>query len=397
MSSIQEIKKNLENSWIQFLNSNAPKLSVKNLCGASPPSVFVGQYGYPKVKVGPMIPPLHGDTTILDSPEKWIGKNIGEIANYRLSLVRGVCNVNVNTVSEKYVESLQELAMANRPTESELLFDQIPAIDIEQKKNFGFDADSAPYGLIAPLKTFKTSSSLSVDRRIENAFYDKDMLATQAIANLYHRGVEVSKINRILSMGMLGIQKNRKLVPTRWSISATDDIISSKLTKEIEIHRTVDFFEVYQYAHLGNHYSIILIPYDIWTFEMQEAWIDGNGNLGMGTDFEDSVGGLNHNPSIAGAYFAARLSITEHLNKINRKAAVLTLREIHPQYVIPVGVWQIREGIREALRGFGTKFDNFANALSFACDFLSTSKKEWIKNSKVYSIIKEQKKISDYF
>jgi len=397
MSSIQEIKKNLENSWIQFLNSNAPKLMVKNLCGASPPSVFVGQYGYPKVKVGPMIPPLHGDTTILDSPEKWIGKNIEEIANYRLSLVRGVCNVNINTVSEKYVESLQELAMANRPAESELLFDQIPAIDIEQKKNFGFDADSAPYGLIAPLKTFKTSSSLSVDRRIENAFYDKDILATQAIANLYHQGVEVSKINRILSMGMLGKQKNRKLVPTRWSISATDDIISSKLTEEIEIHQTVDFFEVYQYAHLGNHYSIILIPYDIWIFEMQEAWIDGNGNLGVGTDFEDSVRGLNHNPSIAGAYFAARLSITEHLNKINRKAAVLTLREIHPQYVIPVGVWQVREGIREALRGFGRRFENFENALSSACDFLSTSKKEWIKNSKVYSIIKEQKKISDYF
>ncbi len=289
MSSIQEIKKNLENSWFQFLNLNASKLRVKNLSGASPPSVFVGQYGYPKVKVGPMIPPLHGDTAILDSPEKWIVKNIGEIANYRLSLVRGVCNVNVNTVSEKYVESLQELAMANRPAESELLFDQIPAIDIEQKKNFGFDADSAPYGLIAPLKTFKTSSSLSVDRRIENAFYDKDMLAIQAMANLYHQGVEVSKINRILSMGMLGIQKNRKLVPTKWSISATDDIISSKLTNEIENHQSIDFFEVYRYAHLGNRYSIILIPHDIWAFEMQEAWVDGNGNLGMGADFEDAV------------------------------------------------------------------------------------------------------------
>lgn len=397
MSSIQEIKKNLEDSWIQFLNSNASKLRVKNLSGSSPPSVFVGQYGYPKVNVGPMVPPLHGDTTILDSPEKWIGKNIGEIANYRLSLVRGVCNVNVNTVSEKYVESLQELAMANRPAESDLLFDQIPAIDIEQKKNFGFDEDSAPYGLIAPLKTFKTSSSLSVDKRIENAFYDKDMLATQAIAKLYHQGVEVSKINRILSMGMLGIQKNRKLVPTKWSISATDDMISSKLTKEIENHQSIDFFEVYRYAHLGNHYSIILIPHDIWVFEMQEAWIDGNGNLGMGKDFEDAVGGLNHHPSIAGAFFAARLSISEYLNKINRKAAVLTLREIHPQYVIPVGVWQIREGIREALRGFGRRFDYFGNALSFACNFLSISKNEWIKNSKIYSIIKEQKKISDYF
>ena len=136
MSSTHEIKKNLENRWTQFLNSNASKLRVKNLSGASPPSVFVGQHGYPKVKVGPMTPPLHGDTTILDSPEKWIGKNIEEIASYRLSLVRGVCNVNINTISERYVESLQELAMANRPAESELLFDKIPSIDIEQKKSW---------------------------------------------------------------------------------------------------------------------------------------------------------------------------------------------------------------------------------------------------------------------
>ena len=42
--------------------------------GSSPPSVFVGSYGYPKVGVGPMLPPIHGNTTLLDNPEQWIGK-----------------------------------------------------------------------------------------------------------------------------------------------------------------------------------------------------------------------------------------------------------------------------------------------------------------------------------
>ena len=56
-----------------------------------------------------MVPPLHGDTTILDKPEMWLGKTIEEIVNYRLSLVRGVSNVNIHNVCEKYVESLQDL------------------------------------------------------------------------------------------------------------------------------------------------------------------------------------------------------------------------------------------------------------------------------------------------
>ena len=204
MSGIQDIKKNLENNWIQFINSNVAKLTIKNLSGASPPSVFVGHHGYPRIKVGPMVPPLHGDTTMLDSPEKWIGKSIEEIANYRLSLVRGVYNTDIHKTVGRQIESLQELAMVNRPTESEILFEKIPIIDIEQKKNFGFDTDSSPYGLVAPLKTFKTSSSLSVDKRLENAFYERDLFANESIVNLYHQGVEISKINRILSMGMLG-------------------------------------------------------------------------------------------------------------------------------------------------------------------------------------------------
>ena len=79
MPTANEIKKRLEQNWIQFLNANSAKLSLEILSGATPPSVFVGRYGYPKVKVGPMVPPLHGDTTILDKPEMWLGKSIEDI------------------------------------------------------------------------------------------------------------------------------------------------------------------------------------------------------------------------------------------------------------------------------------------------------------------------------
>ena len=281
MPTASEIKKQLEDNWIQFLNANSTNLSLESLTGATPPSVFVGRYGYPKVKIGPMVPPLHGDTTILDKPEMWLGKSIEEIVEYRLSLVRGVSTVDIHSTSGKYVESLQEVAMASNSVESEATFEKRPVADIEQEKYLGVDTDSAPFGPVAPLKAFKTSSSLSVDRRLENAFYDKDLRAAEGIVDLYQDGVEVSRIHRILSMGMLGLQKKRRLVPTKWSISATDDIISVRLTKEIDTFPIIDSFKVHKHIHLGNHYSVILIPTDTWSFEMQEAWFDNKGNLGI--------------------------------------------------------------------------------------------------------------------
>lgn len=392
MPAANEIKKRLEDNWIRFLNANSAKLTSMSLAGATPPSVFVGRYGYPKVKVGPMVPPIHGDTTILDKPEMWLGKSIEEIVNYRLSLVRGVAEIEVHDTDGRYIESLQELAMASKSAESEAMFERSPISDIEQEKNLG---ESAPFGPVAPLKSFKTSS-ISVDKKLENVYYDKDLRAADAVIDLYQREVEVSRIHRVLSMGMLGVQKNRKLVPTRWSISATDDIISASLIKSIDIYPKVDFFEVYKHSHLGNYYSLILIPDDVWSFEMQEVWFDNNGNLGTGVDFEDA-NGLDHYPSIAGAYFAARLSVAEHLKKKRRKAAALVLREIHSDYVMPVGVWQVREGIREALKKADRQFESFEKALSFASMNLSMSTKEWIRNSKIYKNIKEQRRITEFF
>ena len=65
--------------------------------GASPPSVFVGSYGYPKVFAGPLVPQVHGDTRIMDLPEQWLGIKGGqsEIIDFRLQLIRGKQEVEI--------------------------------------------------------------------------------------------------------------------------------------------------------------------------------------------------------------------------------------------------------------------------------------------------------------
>jgi hypothetical protein len=394
LSSPADIKRRLEQNWIQFLKANSAKLALDTIDGSSPPSVFVGRYGYPKVRIGPMIPPLHGDTTILDRTELWAGKSIEEIANYRLSLVRGVFSMNVHDTSGLYLENMQELAMSERPAESEATFEKKPLADIELEKEVRLNAEAAPFGPAAPLKTFK-ASSLSADQRIEAAHYDTDLRASDAVIELYRRGVETSSIHRVLSVGMLGLKKNRKLVPTRWSISATDDIISSRLARENATNASIDLFEVTQFSHLANYYSIILVPDDVWSFEMIESWFTNSGQIATGSDYEDTRG-LDHYPTIAGAYFAARLAVAEHLARRRRKAAALVLREIHPEYVMPLGVWQIREGVREALKKPAQKFESLERAISFASAGMSLSRQEIARKSRLWHAFKNQTRITDF-
>jgi hypothetical protein len=354
------------------------------------------------VKLGPMVPPLHGDTMILDKPEMWHGKSIEEIVGFRLSLVRGVMEFDVHTQAGRYIELLRELAMAEQSTESEVTFEKRPVPDIEQLKRNGLETESPPNGPVAPLKNFKLSSSIRVDHRIEDVYYDKDLQANGAIISLYSRGLDVSTIQRVFSLGMLGYGNKRKLVPTRWSISAVDGGISSHLITTIELNPSVDQIEVYKYSHLGNSYSIILVPDQVWSFEMQEAWFDKQGNISIAIDFEDANGLREYPSNVAGAYFAARLGVTEHLLKWKRKAGVIVLREIRlEEYVLPVGVWQIREGVRQALldkTNMKKEFESLGRAYGYACASLSVSQNEWIKNSKLYNRNKRcQSKITEFF
>lgn len=379
---------------MEFLKANSVKLSMDSLDGASPPSIFVGRYGYPKVRVGPMIPPVHGDTTAYDKSEMWVGMSLEEIANYRLSLVRGVTNLSVNQTEGRYIEQLQELAMSDRPAESEATFEKRPVADTDLARELRLNGETAPFGPAAPIKTFKASSP-SADQKIESAFYDGDLKAADAVMELYEKGIESSRIHRVLSIGMLGVKKNRKLVPTRWSITATDDMISSSLVKQNDINAEINLYEVRQYSHLGNYYSVILIPDSVWSFEMIESWYAGDGKMAVGTDFEDARG-LDHYPSIAGAYFAARLAVAEHLSRRKRKAAALVLREIHPEYVMPVGVWQIREGVREALKKQPANFDMLDKALVFACSTMSQSRAEITRHSLLCRLLKSQTRITDF-
>lgn len=383
-SNSQDIRKAILAKWHENLSKYGNFTSSDSVSGTSPPSVFVGSYNYPKVFVGPMVPPIHGDTELLDRPEKWIGKTLEEIVNFRLNLVRGIQKVSVDQTEGRYIENLQELAMSSRPADSDLEFFK------PTSSNISLDGESAPFGPIGEIKSAKFSHASS-EKHIENIFYDKDLKAQDAVLQLYNSGIEISKIQKCFSIGMLG--KNRKLVPTKWSITATDDIISKSITDKILDYSLIDSYKVFSYEHLGNLFSIVLFPHR-WIYEMIEAWYS-DGVLGFGSDHEDARG-IDHPPAIAGAYFAAKLGVLEYLEKHQIQSGVVILREIRPEYAIPVGVWQVREGIRLAMKQKSIDAESFEQALDFASKKMSISKNEWLSKGNIIKLMK-QKTISDFF
>ena len=379
-----EIRERIQNNWQEYLSKYGNLFTSDSINGSSPPSVFVGSYGYPKVGVGPMLPPVHGDTTLLDNPEQWIGKSLEEIVNFRLSLVRGIQKLSVENTEGRFIENLHEVAMSSRPIDSDLQFHKttFPVTTI--------DGENPPFGPIGDIKSAKFSSGRT-EKSIERVYYDHDLKAQDAVLTLYNNGIEISKIQKCFSVGMLGMK--RKLVPTKWSITATDDIISKSLVSEILEFDLIDSCRVFSHDHLGNMFSVILFPHR-WIFEMLEAWHDGN-NIGFGFDSEDARG-IGHPPAIAGAYFAAKLGVAEYLTEKKVQAAVLVLREIKSEYAVPVGVWQIREAIRTAMKKEPYIAENFDDGTNFASNRMSVSKSEWLSRG-IFLKMLRQKSISEFF
>lgn len=364
------------------------------LQGSSPPALFVGRYGYPLVNVGPMIPPFEGDTKILDTPEKWKGKTLEEVVKLRMQLIRGSFRVRIDKASEnnKLIEDLQLVAMSSNPVTSEA---ELRGRII---KRITFDPYSQPFGPIARVKRLEVEAK--TDSRIEYVYYDRDLHAIEAMEYLYSRGLEVSAIQRVLSAGLMGIGNKRKFVPTRWSITAVDGNLSKSFISKILDNPSINEIEVYESRQMGNIFLVILAPGD-WKYEMVEAWHPHTvwnpfrERIEIGGDYEDRMGRTDY-AKIGGCYYAGRLATSEHLMRRGRQAQVLILREAREGYVLPVGVWVVRENVRRALKEKPYKPRNVGELFLYISERTRTPLKMWIRNSKILRDTLYQRRLSQY-
>lgn len=380
---------------LSLFQAARPLFEKTELEGATPPGIFVGRIGYPKLYVGPLVPPVGGDTAILDSPEGWLGKPIEEIASMRFSLVRSKVRVDARAVenSGKLIDLTRELAMARAPTDIEATFEKRPSGRVIVNE------DAQPFGPSAPLKSADVGT-LKVDQRIEKRYGDTDLKARGAILGLYEDGLEVSRIQRAFSAGLFGLKKGRKFVPTRWSITAVDSTIGLDLVRKVKQFDEIGEFRVHEAGNLDNRFVVLMMPMG-WSYELIEAWYPNTlwNPLGRETvmfgDHEFAKERTTY-AQIGGCYYAARLAVGEHLTKERRQARVVILREAHPGYIMPVGVWNVRETVREALRRAPMRFDRLSEALRHITMRLDIPLETWIQHSALLKDIRKQRRLVEF-
>jgi hypothetical protein len=380
---------------VNYYLKSVPLMSSEDVSGASPPSVFIGRMGYPNVYAGPLVPPVDADTSLYDLPEFWFGKSIDEIVAFRLMLIRGKRRVHVREfeAAGKVIEKTRELALADKPVDVELMLTKKPHGSI-----FLSD-DIQPFGPSAPIRDLRVGNT-SWDHQIEKAYSDTDLKAVPAVLELYSKGVLGTRIQKAFSVGAFGLEENRRLVPTRWSITAVDDIISKSLMDQVRQFPEINEYRIYESKYLDNVFEVFMLPRE-WSYEAIEAWYPGtvwNPDGKQVVLFSDWEGHERRTTyaQIGGCYYAARLAVCEQLVKERRQATVIVLREAHPGYIMPVGVWQVRENVRNAMRQKPLIYNTLSEALERIANQFSIPLQSWIRESHLIRNSLFQKRITDF-
>lgn len=362
--------------------------STKDFSGTSPPSVFVGSYGYPKVFLGILSPPMQRENAdVLDSPEQWYQQNatIEQIVGYRSEMIYSRFSSDVKNVSGKFVDVTQELAMSKKPTDVEIELSKRPLF------RFGIDQHITPVGSPANLINARLVENPRIERKVNYIVSDVDLKATGAVTRLYNGKIPISRIQKMLSAGLLGMKIERKFVPTRWSITAVDDMLGKIILQRVRDYKDLAEIRLFFNEYIGNQYFVLLVP-EAYQYELIEMW-NIFGKQSVSSDYEQYWGRKNYASVTAGAFYAGRLAAMEYLDKIKRQAAVLIVRNVTEEYSMPLGIWQLRETVRGAFNKPCEKFNTIAEAVKKISEKVGG---KWVEESKLVKNLKDQRKIMQF-
>src|SRR3989338_4766333 len=327
-------------------------------------SAFVGRFGYPHINVGILAPPQPEEQAWLyDAPKYCAYKqfDIPKIVDFRSSLLNSRSAIHIKS-KPKLLDLSQEVSMASKPADVEITLEKVPSFRLM------VDSHAAPTGPAAALKQAKLTSNPSIHTKVQKVFGDSDLKAKDALVYLYENNFDENFLSRIMSVGVVGMKKDRKLVPTRWSITATDDTLGKNLADEIRTYSPCNF-QAFFGGYLGNYYLILFFP-EVWGYELFETYAPSfrqfDQPLRFTTDYEIYAGRKNYASETVGGYYTVRLAILEKLQQMREQGMVIALRFITDEYTMPLGVWVTRQAARGALEGKGIEFSSKELMLDYA-------------------------------
>ncbi len=377
---------------------------ISRVDSISPPSVFIGsKLKYPLVNVGILSPLNKEDNAWLyDDAKYWAENNldIEEVMSLRNGLLNSRFQAKVSDIrlNKKFVEVAKDVAISSKQVE----------VDIELKNRLivGREKDKilTPHGMRAGLKNVEITGNVKVEKKVDKVIND-EIKASEAIEYLYKNEFNEYTLSKILSVGVMGLAKNKKLVPTRWSITATDDILGKSFLDNVRQYPWIENYELFFGEFMGNQYILLMFP-SVWSYELFElylphsSWNPGQ-EIKASTDAEGYHGRKAYAFDTAGGYYASRFAVLEYLNSIKRQASVIAIRVETPSYWAALGVWVCRESVKKALKNKSFKFESKEEMLTSA-KFISDKKykfdiKDILGRSKLLKNVNTQKNLTEFF
>jgi DNA repair protein NreA len=363
----------------------------KEFFGSSPPAIFVGEWNYPNVFTGFLSPTeSFKEARFLDSPEDWYANNVGlkQVLALRQQMVYSRFTANVRKVL-KMNEMQQELVQSARPCDMEIKLKTLPTIRL------GHSKFSAPIPNPGQIDSAKLAGNVKIPKKIVRVVSDTDLKSVGGINRLYSDKFAVTQIQKILSAGILGLKQKRRMVPTKWSITAVDDTLSKGMLGRIRSYPEIGEFQLFSNTYLGNFYQILLIP-RFWSYQLIEIANPGSTFARFWVDWEGFQPRKKYAKDCAGGYYAARLGICEHLDKIRRQASIFVVRESDPSYNAPLGVWVPRETVRDAFKKKPEKFSSLKEALRKMASRVKTQWHSVTGKSQLLKEMRSQTRLKDF-
>lgn len=233
----------------------------QDMFGPSPPNLFVGHNFYPNVYWGPLVS-AGGPAQAQEDPVKMYGMSLEEIIESRASMVRGMKRGAVKAKS-RMLETAQEAVMSVKSVDVEARFSKAPVFSLE------FDDISHPVGASAPIEKFRIADNPEIPKKVDE-LHEEGVKAADALRELLLSGFDVHYLSKLLTSGILGREDARKLVPTKWAITATDDMAAKRFMESVRDYRELSEARVYSNTYLENHFEILLLP-GAWEYEQFET------------------------------------------------------------------------------------------------------------------------------
>ena len=311
---------------------------IKEFSALTPPSIIISSHSYPKANAYVLFP-LANNQELVHIMENYSAlSNLGDyyhVIHIRMRILGMRKSINLKNTDK--LEDLRLLGMGEREEDVESRVDKV-YLPFSLKSNL-----YAPFLPVMRVQSLKYGN-VKINKHVEKVYYDTDWKANEALLYLYKKGIDEYKLSRFFSLGVMGTKIQRKLVPTKWSITAVDDIIYKHIIEDIKSFPSLSS-PLYYTSHLYmNTYHIFLLP-GTWEYELIEFCY---GPRAVNHDYEGWWGRKQYASETTGAYYAIRKIIAEHLKSKKVQAKVLVIREIEKNYR-SLGVWVVREGIRKAI------------------------------------------------